>query len=150
MRLDEIIQEPGTYVSVKFTQETNENLRDFALELGLDPIEDFHMTVVYSPKPLNIDFGKKKFNGFAKITGMEYLGELDSDHRAIVLNVHSNEVQELYNYYVEKHGYVHTYDEFIQHISLAYKPPEDLDLSSIELPDFEIQFDHIEVEALKE
>jgi hypothetical protein len=150
MRLYEIDSEPGTYVSVRFTKDTNKKLREFALSLGLKPIDKFHITVVYSPKPLGVEFGESRFNGSAKITGIDYLGDIDSEYRAVVLHVDSKEVQNLYDTYEVIHGYKHTYDEFIQHVSLAYRPPEDLDLSQVDLPDFEIEFSYVKIEALKE
>jgi len=141
----------GIYMCVKFTQETNENLYDFAKSLGLDPIEPekLHATVVYSTDPLDMPHGAKPCNGECFTTGLKYLGEKDSKWRALVLEVQSDKLQELYDEAVEEYGYVSQYDSYVQHISLAYKPPEDLDLSDIILPDFPIEIDKIVVEPLK-
>ena len=141
----------GVYMCVKFTQETNENLYDFTQFLGLDPIkpEDLHATIVYSIEPLDIPHGVKPCDGVCYPTGLKYLGEKMSKWRALVLEVQSNKLQELYDEAVQKYGYVSQYDSYVQHISLAYKPPEDLDLSDVTLPDFPIEIDKIVVEPLK-
>lgn len=139
----------GTYVSVQFTDETNKKLEEFTRQLGLEPVEKFHSTVVYSVDPLGIEFGSNDITGTGKITGIEYLGDKDSEWRAVVLNIDCPFIQSRHDFYKEEYGYVHSYPEFVQHISLAYSPPENIDLSSIELPTFDIKLDKEIVESLK-
>ena len=140
----------GTYIAVKFSSSTNEKLEKFTKDLGLTPVEDFHCTICYSKKKLNVNYGEKDFNGNAKITGINYLGEKDSDYRAFVLEIDSPEIKKLHEKYVQEYNYEHTFDKFIQHISLAYKPDENIDIKNIELPNFNIEINKEIIETLKE
>lgn len=140
--------EGGTYVSVAFSKATNQKLKMFAESLNLKPIDRMHTTIVYSPIPLDIKYETIPLTGTAKITGIKYLGELTSDWRAVVLELHSKLIKERYDFYVKEHGYVSEYDEFIQHVSLAYSPPEGLDLTKVKLPDFELEIVSETTEAL--
>ena len=146
-------QDLGTYVSVKFSSATNVNLKKYAEKLGLNPITDFHATIVYSPKALkDVVNSKKDISNMLSgtITGIKYLGEKDSEWRAIVLTIQSNTLDTLFKKYVDKYGYINPYDKYIRHISLAYSPPEGLDLSNIVLPKFKIEFKTEIITNLKE
>ncbi|MFK5882808.1 MAG: hypothetical protein QM489_00510 [Candidatus Izemoplasma sp.] len=142
--------EKGTYVSAKFSAKTNKNLKEYAESLGLDPIKDFHATIVYSIETLDLDPGKSpiKVKEKGSIVGIKYLGEKDTEWRAVVLTIKSKILKERFDHYVKAHGYKNKFPDYIQHISLAYKPPEDLKLKTIKLPSFKIEFKEEVIEHL--
>jgi hypothetical protein len=139
----------GTYVCVRFTDESNRKLAQYALELGLTPIDDFHTTVVYSEKPLAVPHGTLPFSDTLTPVSVGYLGPVDSEWRAVVINVSSNGLQGLFDHYVDKLGYEPEFTPLLQHVSLAYKPREDIDYINSVWPNFEIVVDKITIEPLK-
>ena len=145
-----IEEDKGTYVCAKFDNATNMALKEYAKSLGLTPIKDFHVTIVYSEKTLNVDYGETFLdeNIYADIVGIKYLGEPESEWRAIVLELSCEWLENKFNDYVEKYNYEHTYPEFIQHTSLAYKPPEGLKLDDIRLPDFSLIINKLVVQPM--
>lgn len=140
----------GTYVCVKFTKESGKKLYNFAKSLGLKPIpaHEMHITIVYSTKKLKIKNGISGMNFSVQGSKLEYLGDKDSNWRALTLKLKSEKLQDLHDSFKE-YGYIHPYDDFIPHVSLAYQPPEDLELDKIEVPDFELDVQSMVIETLK-
>jgi len=141
----------GDYVSVGFDDITNKKLKEYAISLGLQPIENFHSTVVYSPVSLYPPLikGTSLFEDTAKVVDIKYLGDPDSEWYAVVLEIISPNTLNMHNNYMKNHNYVHNHDDYIQHISLAYAPPKNLDLGGLTLPDFSINITSKTVEYLK-
>jgi hypothetical protein len=139
----------GLYVCVRFTQESNDKLKEYAISLGLDPIDDFHATVVYSEKPLNVPHGTLPYSDTLTPVGVRYLGDVGSEYRAVALEVTSEGLQSIFDNYVDNFGYENRFDGYLQHVSLAYKPREDIDSINSILPNFTIQVDRITVAPLK-
>lgn len=145
------LKDVGTYISASFTEESNKQLSDYAESIGLKPMNssEFHVTIVYSPTSIDVKHGMHKLDGTAEVTGIKYLGDEDSEYRAIVLEIESKAILDRHNHYIEEHNYKHSYDSFIQHVSLQYKPEEGINLNEIELPKFKLQLESETITDLK-
>lgn len=141
----------GTYVCARFSAESNKAIAKFAKSIGLNPMPEaeFHATIAYSEPNLGVDIGISTLKGTAEVTGIKYLGDVGSEYRAVVIEIKSKEIQERHEYYIEEHGYKHTFNSFIQHVSLQYNPKEGLNLKNIKLPIFKIDLASEEVQSLK-
>ncbi|URC15213.1 RNA phosphodiesterase [Paraglaciecola Antarctic GD virus 1] len=140
-------KEDGTYVAVRFSDESNKKLKVYAKSLGLEPIKDFHATIVYSTATLDVSKGENPTTDTLTPKKLMYLGEVGNKYRAIALEVNSNNLQSIFDFYV-KRGYKSKHPSFIQHISLAYAPDEGINIDDMELPDFDIEVTTIKAETL--
>jgi hypothetical protein len=138
----------GTYVAVRFSDESNKKLKAYAESLNLKPIKDFHATIVYSPTTLDVPIGDTSFNTTLIPKSLKYLGEVGNKYRALALVVHSDDLQTRYDYYVDKKNFKSRFNSYIQHISLAYQPSEGININELPLPDFEIEVINERVEKL--
>lgn len=118
----------GTYVGLKLTSDSSNKLEKYIKEIGLDnaiPKDKFHMTLYYA--------NEKPIEGFepdpdkvyeSYVIGYKFLGK--DEWAAIVLELFSPEIFKRHKH-IAKFGSPHSYPEFIQHVSLKYKPtPEDI------------------------
>lgn len=126
----------GTYISVKFSDKTNEALEKLRASLGIigsniEPkMEDFHSTIIYSKTPIEVEKFKvlTKTDSRLKIKlrlkcSIDIWDTNDSG-RVLVLLLNSRIINTYHK--ISKHcGGTHGFDEYDQHISLAYDLPND-------------------------
>lgn len=140
----------GTYVAVRFSDESNKKLKEYAESLGLTPIKDFHSTIVYSIPTLDTPKGTTKLSATLHPKKLMYLGEVGNEYRALVIEVESDELQREHDNYVDKHGYKPRFESFLKHVSLAYSPKEGINIDELPLPDFKIDVVSKYVQTLHE
>jgi hypothetical protein len=131
-----------TFVCANIDEKTCQRLKAYARYIGLgeDSLhEDLHATIVYSPESLGLEFTTVPLSCQLKPVGLRYLGEVGSKWRALVVEVESPVLQSRYDHYVAN-GYKPLYDTYLQHVSLAYDPPE-MDLSKVKIPCFSLGVD---------
>lgn len=131
----------GTYISVKFSEKTNEVLNNIRTSFGLkggsdlEPTpENFHSTIIYSPTKVDLikfDILKRthpnlEINLKLK-TKLNIWDTPGSSGRVLVLEFNSR-ILKAYHDIAKACGGTHTYPGYKQHISLAYNIPEDFKL----------------------
>jgi hypothetical protein len=138
-----------TYVCVNFTDATNLNLTNLALKAGIKEVnQDLHATLVYSSTPLEVQLATVPQSYNMKPIGYRYIGMVGSKWRTLAMVVESKQFQHRFEYYLTK-GYKPRFPKFLQHISLAYEPPEGLDLSKLDLPTWHIEVASETVKKIK-
>lgn len=152
MLLNELMEakeekEKGTYSAVKFTKESIEALREFVdsndIQNGL-PSKDFHTTVAYSRKVVDIEpLGKIDPPWGAKPVGFEVWGE---EKKALVLKLSCKELKARFDEFMNA-GATYDFDDYIPHVTLSYDVGDDFDkasLSAKDIPTLLIDKDYIE------
>lgn len=129
----------GTYIAVRFSKKTQNDLKDLAKALGIDnvvPREKMHCTIVYSRKPF------KDFEVHGKIdppwegtpTKLEIF-PTQSGARALVLRFDCQKMKDRHEYFEKEYGATYDYDEYKIHATLSYdvgqdwQIPKDFDIS---------------------
>lgn len=137
----------GTYSSLLPDTETRERLFSHCAGLGVpnlvDP-EEYHCTVVYSKQGCP-DIADEEFNLPCKALpiGYKILGE---DKKVLVLELYCPNAVNLHNFFMEKHGATHDYDEYIPHVTIATDFDSEV---PVDLPDMELTFTGKTVEDLE-
>lgn len=144
------------YIEIVYSHETQINLRNWALDNGFDltlswgqeerEIEDFefHTTVMYSR---NESFLPNEVRTTAP-SEVKPIGFKLLDGFPIIELEFSGTLKRIFEHYVSM-GLVHSYDDFIPHISISYSR-EDYNLKQYTLPNFPLIFDRLNVEDIEE
>jgi hypothetical protein len=141
-----------TYVCANLDEETKKKLGDYARRIGIeaDKVHDpLHVTIVYSTDPLLLKHQTVPLKGVLTPVRLNYMGADESAYRALVVEVESTVLQYRYEHYVAG-GYKPRFAKYRQHVSLAYKPPEGLDVRRLPLPDFKFTVCSETIMALNE
>jgi hypothetical protein len=134
----------GTYASLKLTTQTAQQLADWCDQQGIphDPAEEFHCTLCYSRTPLPQAVAiQKSVSIKAKISEWKNLG----DHACTVL-INCPDAHKIFKL-LEKHGASHDWPEYTPHVTV--NSTQHLNPLPTVTPDFELEFDHIEVKPLE-
>lgn len=128
----------GTYIAAKFSEKTNEALRNIRASFGItgknvEPTPDnFHITIAYSKTPIDIDkfeYMKRLDPKVAINLSVKAKAEIwetnTSSGRVLVLRVNSR-ILNMYHKIAMDCGGSHSYPEYEQHISLMYDTPENI------------------------
>lgn len=147
------------YVAVKYDNESQRKLRDWAKSNGFDLTKnydgadqdekdfDFHTTVFYSTNEVNLKNKIIKLQPTeVTISKIKFLGE-DKDVPVLAIEV-TDGIKELREYF-EELGLEDKWPSYQPHISLSYAR-EKRDVSDIELPDFKPKYDRLVIEDIKE
>ena len=147
------------YVAVKYDEESQKKLRDWATKNGFDlsvkyngdeqdPADfDFHTTIFYSTNEVNLRnqvIPKKPTE--VTITGIKFLG-VDNDVPVLTVSV-SGGIKELRQYY-EDLGLEDQWPSYQPHISLSYAKKQ-TDVSDMKLPDFKPKYDRVEIKDIED
>lgn len=142
MRLSELSPTPtlldGVFVGVRFCPDTTTRLADLqsahAIPNPLAPT-DFHVTLVYSRKPLywrpEPDVGQE-----ARVEGWEVFEARDGK-RCLVLLLDSPYLHKRFKLAMSR-GASYDYDAYRPHITLSYDVGEGFDHTALPVPDFPI------------
>lgn len=145
----------GTYVSLEMDDQSKEMLDNFvAMNLGLEERVNpstYHITIIYSRTPVPIA-EKHPFTvndttpAVAKIIGYE-LFPTKNDGKCLVARIHCPEAINM-NSWLSQRGATSDYLEYKPHITLAYDIQQDVDPSTMPLPQFPVTFNTINVAPL--
>jgi 2'-5' RNA ligase len=143
----------GKYVSAYFDSNTNKKMIDWATQHGFDlsltydgktrdPSKfKFHTTIIYSNNYVDLKNGLV----IKRLTSTPIRFELFGEDKDIpVILVKSTEL-ELARKTVEQLGLKDSWPTYRPHVSLSYKKQK-YDLSKLELPPFEFNYDRIRIE----
>ena len=142
------LNEEGIYASYKLTQESAKQLTNWIKETGIkDPVEydDLHVTTTYSRNYANIVPSKKMIHVKNETYSLDVFGE------ALVLRIDSPDLQNIHDSAIQN-GATSDYLKYNPHITLSYnaKINEDIIMTGLEPPKFDIILSHEEVEPLEE
>lgn len=150
MKLEELMERApiGTYVGVRFTDETIEKLADYQHRHKIpNPLdqEEFHTTVVYSRKPINWrpETGLLDSATVKKIEAWNTRDGL----RCVVLLLDCDYLKERFDLAMDR-GATYDFPDYKPHITLSYDVGDDFNPDDLPVPDFEIELDHEYVEEL--
>jgi hypothetical protein len=125
------------YVGVRFSEKTKNQIAKFIEENEIDNPEskkDFHTTVVYSQEPLN-----KTVSVLGDIdppfvgTKMTFdIWKSQDGKNVLVMKYISKDLTDRHEYFMEKGGATHDFDDFTCHVSLSYDIDEEFDISKLE------------------
>ncbi len=125
MKLYEIAKKvpDGSYVAVKYDDESRDKLYEFAEKLNLPnllPKSKYHTTLIYSRK-YNPDVKEDQSLYPLKIKGKElHVLDTQDNKRALVMKFDSPELVERHNFLMSEYQLQYDYDEYIPHITLSY------------------------------
>lgn len=134
-------QEPGTYVGVRFSQDTIDDLVDFQKAHDIPkPLasDKFHTTLVYSRKKIEWDAQDDIADEDVTAKGW-HIFETRSEPptRCLVLLLDSEYLQDRFNH-AQCLGATHDFPDYKPHITLSYDVGDDFDVDALPKPDFEI------------
>lgn len=113
------------YVSAKL-ENTNE-IKKFINELNIKntiPLDRLHVTLIYDKRDSMDNSNENLDNTFSAIVkDVKQLGEKGSKWEAITLGLESNDLHNRHNELKEL-GFQHSYDDYIPHMSIKYKPKD--------------------------
>lgn len=127
----------GTYIAVKFSRKTQNDLQKLAKELKIEDIvsrEKMHCTIVYSTKAFK-DFtihGKMDEPWIGTPTKLEIF-PTQSGKRALVLRFDCKELTDRHNYFNEEYGAKYDFDEYKIHVTLSYDVGEEWQIPKIDI-----------------
>ena len=126
-----IDNDPGKYIAVKV--KNAQELYDWYSNQGIEvvPADELHCTIAYSKKDFEYEVSKADIFVSEFNTYLEPLG----DDGAIVLKIHSQELQDRFNRCILA-GATYDYPSYKPHITISYKEIENI--KDIKQPDFDI------------
>ena len=147
------------YIAVKYDDESQKKLRDWATSNGFDlsvkyngeeqsPEDfDFHTTIFYTTNEVNLrNQVTPKKPTEVTITGIKFLGE-NKDIPVLTVSA-SGGINELRQYY-EDLGLEDQWPSYQPHISLSYAKKQ-VDVSGVKLPDFKPTYDRVEIKDIED
>jgi hypothetical protein len=147
------------YVAVHYDKESQEKLREWAINNGFDLSVkydgdeqksedfDFHTTIFYSANEVRLRNQSARLDPTeVTITGIKFLGE-NKDIPVLTISA-SDGIMNLRQYY-EGLGLEDEWPSYLPHISISYaKKP--IDVRKIKPPTFKPKFDRIVIEDIKD
>ena len=143
----------GTYVSMDLSQESRELLDNFVeMNLGLTERVDpstYHITVIYSRTGVP---SAEHYAGYgneqpARVTGYEIF-PTKNDGKCLVMRL-QHPFAELLNKRLTAEGATSDYPEYKPHMTLAYDITQEIDPSTLPIPQFPLTFDSVKVAPLE-
>ena len=141
----------GTYVAFNVSAECKDLLDNFVeMNLGLTERVDkstYHITVIYSrtPVPAAEQFKGTTFN-IGRVVGYEVFPTKD-DGKCLVMRIECQGANEL-NHVLTSLGATSDYDQYKPHLTIAYNTEQEIDPTTLPIPQFAIEFDKIVVDPL--
>lgn len=134
----------GTISKLSLSSASADKLYNWCIKNNIECIapEKFHCTVLFSRKPVTklTALDHSNVNVTAKIKDWKVLGP------ALTLELESPSIVKLHKWMINQGG-THDYQEFIVHTSVTYNWSSSNQLPN-NLPDFDLTFDKLEVEAI--
>ena len=119
----------GGYIALNVTLSSSKIIEEAFEVYGIDGIiEDLHLTLMYDESEPNMSANPIDYEYTQDVIDIILLGDVDSEWRAIALVLEKKALEVRHNE-LKNMGFTHSYDEFIAHVSIKYKPTEiDIDL----------------------
>lgn len=144
----------GTYVSLNLSKESKALLDNFVeMNLGLTERVDpstYHITIIYSRTPVpsaeNYMDMPSSLPVEALATGYEVFPTKNDGH-CLVMRLTCPYATKL-NSELVKQGATSDYDEYKPHLTLAYDMTQTVDPNTLPIPQFQLIFDKMNVDAL--
>lgn len=147
------------YICLNVSEKTIKIFKNFFKRRRLVCQDNLHVTLIHDTELTSNPLKEEKVIALASegelygyVAGSTILGDKDKGYRSPAIIVDSYAVDGIHNYLID-HGYHHSYDKFIAHISINYDVPEeemDKYISAIdELVGSTIIFDGISVDEIK-
>ena len=148
--LKEILKKvDGVYIEAEVDEKSSKKIKEYCDKNNIKTNDDYHCTIIYSKKEFqnlnNIKIPKGNIKG--KVIDIIRFDNKDEDIYALAFKLKSKDLENLHNFYMKEYDFIYDFDEYIPHITLSYKA-KNIDPNSLEVPNFEISFDKINVEAL--
>lgn len=144
----------GTYVSLNLSNQSKELLDNFVeMNLGLTDRVDkstYHITVIYSRTPVptaeNLLHMHSPLPVEAHVTGYEVF-PTKNDGKCLVMRLTCPYAERL-NSDLTKQGATSDYDVYKPHLTIAYDMAQEVNPAELPLPQFTLEFDKLNVDAL--
>lgn len=138
----------GTYGALKYSHKTIADLERWMADHGIPnklDVDKIHTTLIYSRVKLHEMEQMGKTN--ASMLSFKPIG-FGIFNSALVLLIDAPELVELHESLKKEFGATHDYEDYRPHVTLSYGIDEGFDLSSLNLPSFDLQPSIIYFEAL--
>lgn len=112
------------YVSLKVNIQDAEKLHKLLSNNGITDLispEKMHMTLMYDESNPSVGYEPSKKVYASRLFAIKELGE--GEWKAVVLELNSPEISARHDD-LKAQGYTHSYDSFVPHVSVKYKPSE--------------------------
>lgn len=143
----------GTYVSMDLTPESRKLLDNYVeMSLGLTERVDpstYHITIIYSRTPVP---SAEQYQGLgnqepAQVVGYEIF-PTKNDGKCLVMRLHCPYAISL-NQRLMSEGATSDYPEYKPHLTIAYDIQQEIDPSTLPIPQFELKFGLVKVAPLE-
>lgn len=153
MREDQLKKE-RKYIEISYDAVSQGYLREFCLDNNFDltvkfsgqeqdPEDfDFHSTVFFSTSEHHLENTSYECSVYVKPKGFALFGE---NQNILVMEVESDELLEIRKGYENEHNMQDEWPSYRPHITLSYN--YDGELPTIELPDFELHADQVNIKS---
>lgn len=142
----------GTYVSMDLNQHSREMLDNFVeMNLGLTERVDpstYHITIIYSrtPVPTAEKYERAFTAEHATVHGYEVF-PTKNDGKCLVMRLNFPFAEQL-NAQLTKEGATSDYDSYKPHLTIAYDMTQEVNPTTLPVPQFPFFFDHVKVAPL--
>jgi len=142
----------GTYVCCNFNLETSEKIAGWCIANNIPaPLEHdkYHTTILYSRKPVEAVDIVSTFNNKMdfSVIGFKLFDFNEEQGAALVLELDAPQLKTLHETLIEAGG-THDYGSYTPHLTVSYHTPNDLDVTTLKLPDFKVTTSGFSVEPL--
>lgn len=140
-------KEDGAYIAVKFSDDSNDRLHEFATKLDIPnivPKDKYHITVIYSTKSVPKKFkAKGKFKDPLLVQPNHLtIFPTSEGNGALVLELYSAELVKRHKELMKKYDLKYDFDEYKVHVTMSYDVGDeykiDKDASLKSLADLEV------------
>lgn len=129
MKFNSFIKEEkakGTYIGIRYSEETKSSLIEKAKSLGvlnITPREKLHTTITYSRKHVDVDVKGESVDFEIKNLFVPDVFKTQEGKHALVWKVYSKDLHKRYNE-IQSLGATSDYDEYKPHITISYDTGE--------------------------
>jgi 2'-5' RNA ligase len=133
----------GAYIACSFSKESQDALYKFAEDCNLPsivPRDKFHITVIYSKKPVpqsfkaKGDFRKPLLVEFKKLT----VFATREGNGALVMELYAPELAQRHNYLMKKYSLKYDFPEYKAHVTLCYDVGAEFEIPKVK-PSLELE-----------
>jgi hypothetical protein len=138
----------GTYIALFPDSVSEEIIRDYAAEIGVEAQEGLHCTLLYSrvpikPRPIDIE-AWLPFDGLGDELA---LFDQNNGKKCLVLKLTSLRIKVVHDTLIQVYGATHDYPTFEAHVTLARDLEPDFKIPEV-TPSLKLEFNRYEVKEL--
>ena len=113
------------YVALRVEEDSSQHIKDVVGGYNVGGlINDMHMTLMFDESEPNIKLDGINILYVCEVVDIKTLGDPSSDWYALVLVIESYDIKCRFKQ-LQSLGYKHSYDDFVAHVSIKYKPTEE-------------------------